>query len=279
MVPVGADKLRLSAGADGMAQEPGGTREVAARTALVTGGAQRIGRAIALALAQDGWDVAIHYRASVAQAHDAVAQVRGLGRRACALAQDLTAPGAAEALLDACAGALGPAVCLVNNASRFEPDSALDFSPAQFESHMRTNVLAPMLLARALHARLPDGARAVVVNLLDQKLWNPNPDFFTYTLSKAALESATGLLARALAPRVRVVGVAPGITLPSAGQTDAGFARAHGATPLGASSTPQDVARAVVYLANAPAVTGTTLLVDGGQHLVPSARDVMFLAS
>src|SRR5208282_3507638 len=115
--------------------------------------------------------------------------------------------------------------------------------------------------------------------LLDQKLWNPNPDFFSYTLSKSALEAATGLLARALAPRLRVVGVAPGITLQARGQTPAGFEAAHRATPLGRASTPEDVARAVVFLANSPAITGTTLLVDGGQHLVPTARDVMFLKS
>jgi len=118
-----------------------------------------------------------------------------------------------------------------------------------------------------------------VVNLLDQKLWNPNPDFLSYTLSKAALESATGLLARALAPQLRVLGVAPGITLPAAGQTDDGFAAAHRANPLGRGSTPDDIAAAVVYLANAPAVTGTTLLVDGGQHLLPTTRDIMFLTS
>ena len=117
----------------------------------------------------------------------------------------------------------------------------------------------------------------MVINLLDQKLWNPNPDFLSYTLSKSALKEATRLLALALAPRVRVVGVAPGITLPSGAQTEAGFERAHQRTPLGASSTPHDIAQAVVYLARASAVTGTTLLVDGGQHLQPSTRDVMFL--
>ncbi len=121
--------------------------------------------------------------------------------------------------------------------------------------------------------------QGVVINLLDQKLWNPNPDFLSYTLSKAALEAATGLLARALAPRLRVVGVAPGITLPSQGQTAAGFAAAHRATPLGRSSAPEDIARAVVFLAGAPAVTGTTLLVDGGQHLLPTTRDIQFLTS
>jgi NAD(P)-dependent dehydrogenase (short-subunit alcohol dehydrogenase family) len=247
------------------------------RVALVTGAAQRIGRTLALGLAADGWDIAVHYRESSAEAQATVEQVRALGRRAHPIAFDLDRAEEAEAWLAACESTLGPVTCLVNNASQFVPDSADDFSLAGLDRHMRVNVAAPIVLARALHARLPAGAQGVVVNLLDQKLWNPNPDFFTYTLSKAALESATGLLARALAPRTRVVGVAPGITLPARGQTPAGFEAAHRATPLGYASTPDDLARAVVYLAGARAVTGTTLLVDGGQHLVPTRRDIMFL--
>jgi NAD(P)-dependent dehydrogenase (short-subunit alcohol dehydrogenase family) len=142
---------------------------------------------------------------------------------------------------------------------------------------MRTNVAAPVLLAQALHASLAADDRGVVINLLDQKLWNPNPDFLSYTLSKAALREATVLLAQALAPRVRVVGIAPGITLPSGTQSEAAFAAAHTGTPLGRSSRPEDVASAVAFVARAQAITGTTLLVDGGQHLVGSPRDVMFL--
>lgn len=248
--------------------------------ALVTGGAQRLGRAIALALAEQGWDVAVHYHRSHAAALETVAAIEALGRRAHAVQQDLTALDA-PALLAACEATLGPGPvhCLVNNASLFEYDTAASFTPAAFEIHMRTNALAPVQLAIAMHARLPATARGVVINLLDQKLWNPNPDFLSYTLSKAALESATGLLARALAPRLRVLGVAPGITLPVQGQTAAAFAAAHRATPLQRGSTPEDVARAVAFLARAPAVTGTTLLVDGGQHLLPTTRDIMFLTS
>jgi NAD(P)-dependent dehydrogenase (short-subunit alcohol dehydrogenase family) len=248
-----------------------------ARVALVTGAGQRIGQAIALALAQDGWDVAVHYHRSRAAAEATVAQLRALGRRACALPADLAEAGAPVQLLEDCRAQLGTPLCLVNNASQFAPDTVQDYSLAGLEAHLRVNLAAPLALARALHERLAEDDRGVVVNLLDQKLWNPNPDFFTYTLSKAALEAATGLLARALAPRLRVVGVAPGISLPAPGQTQAGFESAHRATPLGRASTPLDVARAVVYLAGAPAVTGTTLLVDGGQHLVPTRRDIMFL--
>jgi len=249
------------------------------RVALVTGGAQRIGRAIALALAHDGWDVAIHFRSSRAAAMETVAQIQAMGRRAHAVAFELSAAHGWNDLLDDCERALGTLRCLVNNASLFGTDSAQDFSLERFEAHMRVNVAAPVALACALHARLPADATGVVVNLLDQKLWNPNPDFLSYTLSKSALQAATGILARALAPKLRVVGVAPGITLPAPGQTVSGFESAQRATLLGHASRPEDIAQAVVFLINAPAITGTSLIVDGGQHLVPTARDIMFLKS
>ena len=247
------------------------------RAALVTGGARRIGRAIALALAGDGWDVAVQYGRSAAEAADTVRAIESLGRRAAAFGCDLADAGAVGELPGRCAALAGPLTCVVNNASLFEYDSAADFSPALLARASAVNVAAPVLLAQALAAQLPPDRQGVVINLLDQKLFNPNPDFLSYTLSKAALKEATVLLARALAPRVRVVGIAPGITLPSGDQSEAGFAAAHAKTPLGRSSTPEDVAQAVVFAANAAAVTGTTLLVDGGQHLVPSDRDVMFL--
>ena len=245
--------------------------------ALVTGGARRIGRAIALALARDGWDVAVHYGRSAADAGETVRAIEALGRRAAAFDCDLADAAAVRALPGRCALALGALTCVVNNASLFEYDSAAHFSSELLERAMAINLAAPVLLAQALAAQLPAGRSGVVINLLDQKLFNPNPDFLSYTLSKAALREATTLLAQALAPGVRVVGVAPGITLVSGEQSDAGFAAAHTRTPLGRSSTPEDVAQAVVFAARAQAVTGTTLLVDGGQHLVPSERDVMFL--
>jgi NAD(P)-dependent dehydrogenase (short-subunit alcohol dehydrogenase family) len=246
--------------------------------ALVTGAARRIGRDIALALATDGWDIAVHYATSRDDAQQTVAAIEQLGRRAIAVNRDLAVEAGVRSLLAECAQELGPVSCVVNNASLFERDDALSFGADQLARVMRINVAAPVLLAQALHAGLDDDARGVVVNLLDQKLANPNPDFLSYTLSKAALQEATRLLAMALAPKVRVVGVAPGLTLVSGEQSDEGFRRAHARTPLGRGSTPADIAQAVVYLAKAGAVTGTTLLVDGGQHLVRSARDVMFLA-
>jgi NAD(P)-dependent dehydrogenase (short-subunit alcohol dehydrogenase family) len=249
-----------------------------APVALVTGAARRLGRAIALALAHAGWDVAIHYRASRTEAEALAREIAALGRRAALVHGDLADEAAVKRLLPAAIEALGPVTCVVNNASLFDYDSPQDFTMAKLDAHMRANTGAPVLLAQALHAHTPAGSQAVVINLLDQKLYNLNPDFLSYTLSKAALQAATTVLAQALAPTVRVVGVAPGITLVSGDQSAQGFAKAHAQTPLGRSSTPEDIAAAVLYAATARAVTGTTLLVDGGQHLLPLGRDVMFLA-
>ena len=246
--------------------------------ALVTGAGKRIGQAIAMGLAQAGWDVAVHYRASADEAAATVAAIVALGRRAVALQCDLADDAAVRGLLARAQAALGPIGCVVNSASLFAYDGAADFSPALLAAHMQANVAAPILLAQALHAATPAGSQAVVINLLDQKLYNLNPDYLSYTLSKSALHSATTMLAQALAPTVRVVGVAPGLTLVSGEQTEAGFAAAHQRTPLGQSSTAQDIADAVCYAATARALTGTTLLVDGGQHLMPLPRDVMFIA-
>jgi NAD(P)-dependent dehydrogenase (short-subunit alcohol dehydrogenase family) len=250
-----------------------------APVALITGAGRRIGRAIALGMARAGWDVAVHYRQSEAEAREVVAAIAAMGRRAAALRCDLADEAAVRQLLPQAVAALGPVQCVVNNASLFDYDSATDFTAARLDRHMRANVAAPVLLAQALHAATPEGAQAVVINLLDQKLYNLNPDFLSYTLSKAALQAATTMLAQQLAPKLRVVGVAPGITLVSGDQSAAGFEQAHRQTPLGRSSTPEDIVAAVLYAAGARAMTGTTLLVDGGQHLMPLARDVMFLTT
>ena len=264
-------------GAGRLARRQGQTTN-ARKVALVTGAGKRLGRAIALAMADRGWDIVVHYRHSEDDADLTVLDIESRGRRALALQCDLSDEAAVRALLPR-AAAFGRVSCVVNNAALFEQDSASDFSVARLDAHMHANLAAPVLLAQALHAVTPEDEQAVVINLLDQKLHNLNPDFLSYTLSKAALETATTMLAQALAPRVRVVGVAPGITLQSGDQTPEAFAKAHRVTPLGRSSLPDDVAAAVCYLAEASAVTGTTLLVDGGQHLMPLPRDVMFLAT
>jgi NAD(P)-dependent dehydrogenase (short-subunit alcohol dehydrogenase family) len=246
--------------------------------ALVTGAGRRIGRAIALGLAQAGWDIALHFRRSEMEARDTADAIRALGRRTALLQCELSDEAAVRALLPRAIEALGPVACVVNNASQFDYDSATAFSPTLLATLMQANVSAPLLLAQALHAATPPGRQAVVINLLDQKLYNLNPDFLSYTMSKAALQAATTMLAQALAPSVRVVGLAPGLTMVSGEQSAAGFVQAHQRTALGQSSTPQDIADAVCYLATARAITGTTLVVDGGQHLIPLPRDVMFLS-
>ena len=254
------------------------------KIALVTGAAKRLGKAIAIGLAKDGWDVAIHYGNSKDAAAETVQEILATGQRGIALQADLSDEKQASQLIARCAEALGTPTCLVNNASLFQYDVASSFSYAALDRHMTTNVAAPLILSRDLyrqHAKfkiaggeVPSG---VIINLLDQKLANLNPDFLSYTLSKAALHSATTLLAQSFAPILRVVGVAPGITMVSGDQSEDGFVKAHAMTPLGKSSAPEDIAGAVVYLANASSITGTTLYVDGGQHLLSTDRDVMFL--
>lgn len=241
---------------------------------LVTGAARRLGRAIALHLAYRGWDVAVHYRGSADEAAATARDIAGLGAQAELFQADLADEAQCGALLPAVIARFGYVTAVVNNASLFEYDSVADFGYAAMERHWRANTAPAIVLARALHA----AGGGAVVNLLDQKLWNPNPDYFSYTLSKAALEAATTLLAQALAPGTRVCGVAPGVTLVSGPMDSAEFERAHKLTPLERSSTPEDIARAVLFLLESPAITGTTLLVDGGQHLQAQSRDVLFLA-
>jgi NAD(P)-dependent dehydrogenase (short-subunit alcohol dehydrogenase family) len=260
-----------------------GRPTVAARVVLITGAARRIGRALALGFAAAGWDVAVHFGSSKAQADEVVAEIVALGRQAVALQADLAVEAEVIRLVPGCMAALGRPVCIVNNASAFDEDTARDIGYERLLQQTAVNLGAPLVLARMLYEVTPDAARTdealrgVVVNLLDQKLYNMNPDYLSYTLSKAALQTATVALAQALAPKLRVVGLAPGLTLQSAGQTPDGFEAAHRVTPLGRASRPEDIVAAALYLADAAGVTGTTLVVDGGQHLVPSPRDVMFL--
>jgi len=263
------------------------TEKLPSPVALVTGAARRIGRVIALELARSGFDIALHHRGtsahSFADAESTAAELRAAGARVHVFAADFADPAATAALLPAVAQAFGRVDAVVNSASRFEYDSPATFDAALLESLTRSNTAAPVALAQALAVQVaaqPAHARVTpcVVNLLDQKLHNPNPDYFSYTLTKAALAHATVLLAQALAPVVRVCGVSPGITLVSGPMDEAEFAKAHTLTALGRSSTPEDIARAVRFLIESPAITGIDLAVDGGQHLVGQSRDVLFLA-
>jgi NAD(P)-dependent dehydrogenase (short-subunit alcohol dehydrogenase family) len=248
----------------------------ASRTVLVTGAAKRLGREIALALASAGWNVALHYRSSPREAAQTAEDCRRIApslRFECVQA-DLDDEAQVRELVPNVVGAMGRLDAIVNSASRFEHDSVRTFGGDSLRSHMRTNVVAPVLLAQALHEHVTaHPGTGAVVNLLDQKLWNPNPDFLSYTLSKAALEAANTSLALALAPHVRVVGVAPGLTLTSHMLSQEKFEQLHRLSPLGRSSTPQDVASAVRFALENSSITGTTLLVDGGQHLMKFDRD------
>ncbi len=247
--------------------------------ALVTGGAHRLGREIALHLAAQGWDVAVHYHRSKLAADAVCTEARALGAQAAAVGADLFELAAARDLLPQAVAALGRVDAVVNNAALFEFDDAQHFSVEAAQRHYQVNTIAPVLLAQALHAHVSArGAQGCVVNLLDQKLANPDPDYLSYTLSKAALQAATVALAQALAPVLRVVGVAPGLMLPSGPMTDDEFTRVHSRTPLARGCTPQDVAQAVHFALQARAMTGATLLVDGGQHLAGIGRDVLFAA-
>ena len=254
----------------------------ARRVALVTGAAQRIGREIALHLAAQGWDIAVHCRSSREAAVSTVAELRELGADAEVFVADLADEAACVALVPAVTKHFTRLDAVVNNAALFEHDDVSSFSTECMSRHWRANTAPAILLARALHAhckaRQTEGVQGVVINLLDQKLFNPNPDHLSYTLSKAALQAATTMLAMALAPQLRVCAVAPGVTLPSGDMSAAEFDAAQRMTLLARSSTPVDVARAVHFLLESPAITGSTLLVDGGQHLTAQPRDVMFLA-
>lgn len=246
---------------------------------LVTGAALRLGREIALTLAAAGWQVAVHYRHSAQDALKTVADCDRLTSGSAAFDADLSNEAAVRGLLPRVVRHFGRVDAVVNSASTFEHDSAATFSFAALDKHLHSNTAAPILLAQALHEHVvsrstPEHAgKCAVVNLLDQKLWNQNPDFLSYTLSKAALEAAGTMLAMALAPQVRVVGVAPGLTLTSHLLSDAEFAARHKLSPLGRSSTPADVTNAVKFALENSSITGTTLLVDGGQHLMRFERD------
>ncbi|HXP31322.1 MAG TPA: SDR family oxidoreductase [Stellaceae bacterium] len=238
-----------------------------ARAALITGAAQRIGRAIALELAADGWAVAVHYRRSAAAAEELAAQIGANGGRAIALAADLARESETIGLIPAAARALGPLGVLVNNASVFENDHALSVTRASWERHLETNLRAPFVLMQEFARHLPEDREGAIINLVDERVWNLTPHFVSYTLSKAGLWTLTQTMALALAPRIRVNAIGPGPTLPSPRQTDEQFRRQCEAMPLKRGTTPQEIAAAVRFILAAPAMTGQMIALDGGQHL------------
>ena len=257
---------------------PGGAAPARPRpVVLVTGGARRLGRTIALDLGAHGFDVAVHYRGSADAARDTVQVLQAAGARAHALAADLADEAQARALVPAVVAHFGRIDAVVNNASAFEYDDVASFDYARMQRHAAANTGAAVVLARALHAAVCAASQeGCVVNLLDQQLWNPNPDYFSYTLSKAALESATTMLAMALAPQVRVCGVAPGLTLGSELIDEAMLERLRTTSLLRRSVDAGDVAHAVRFALTNRSMTGSTVMVDAGFHLLRAERDFPF---
>jgi NAD(P)-dependent dehydrogenase (short-subunit alcohol dehydrogenase family) len=237
------------------------------KVALVTGAARRIGHALALELAREGWDVAVHYHGSKAEAEAAAAEIRRLGRRAAVLAADLARETEVARLVAQAVDALGPLGLLVNNASRFERDGALSATRESWDAHLETNLRAPFVLIQEFARQLPEAAAGNVVNVLDQRVWNLTPGFISYTVSKAGLWTLTQTLALALAPRIRVNGIGPGPTLPSPRQSAEHFAEQCASTPLGIGTTPEEIARALRFILSSPSMTGQMIALDGGQHL------------
>lgn len=237
------------------------------RAALVTGGGQRLGRAIALALADVGFDVAVHYHSSAAAAETVCAEIRDRGRQAVMLRADLGTEHAVDGLIAAAARAIGPVGVLVNNASVFERDEWDSASRASWDRHMEPNLRAPFLLTQQFARALPAGAEGVVVNMIDQRVWSLTPHFVSYSISKAGLWAMTQTMALALAPRIRVNAIGPGPALPSTRQTQAQFDRQAASVPLGHGTSSEEVARAVLAILALPAMTGQMIALDGGQHL------------
>lgn len=250
--------------------------------ALVTGGARRLGRAMVLALARAGRDVAIHYNGSGDEAEQVAAEARALGVRAQVFAADLLDLDAAEALVPRVTDAMGQLSVLVNNASIFEHDTLATATRESWDRHLGSNLRAPFILSQAFAAQAPKAdrsgaepvAQALIVNMVDQRVLKPTPEFLTYAIAKAALWDMTRMLAQALAPDIRVNAIGPGPTLRGARQTEDAFARQRGATILQRGADPEDVAATLTYLLAAKAVTGQMICVDGGQHLAWRTPDI-----
>lgn len=237
------------------------------KTALITGAARRIGRAIAMDLAAHGWRVGIHYRRSREEAEALASEIRLAGGEAAALAANLADIADVQTLIPRCTEALGLPTCLVNNASEFFLDTIGSVTPEGWHTHLDINLKAPVFLAQALYGSLPAGVEGSVINIIDQRVWRPTPDFFSYTISKAGLWTATQTLAQAMAPRVRVNAIGPGPVLQSVHQTPSDFAAEKNSTPLQRGPSLAEIAAAVRFILETPSMTGQMIALDGGQHL------------
>jgi NAD(P)-dependent dehydrogenase (short-subunit alcohol dehydrogenase family) len=249
-----------------------------ARTALVTGGARRIGRAIVEGLADNGYAVAIHANGSFAEARALARSIEERGGMAVALAADLSEGEQAEKLVADATRLLGPLGLLVNNASVFRGDSATSFDEKRFDQHFSVHVKAPLRLAEGFAAQLPENDDGLIVNMIDQRVWALTPNFFSYTLSKATLWTATQTLAQALAPRIRVNAIGPGPTLANERQSAADFRKQTDGVLLRRGPDLSEFARTILYLVQTPSITGQMIALDGGQHLAWETPDVADIA-
>ncbi|HJS45038.1 MAG TPA: SDR family oxidoreductase [Rhizomicrobium sp.] len=244
------------------------------KNALVTGAAKRLGRAIALDLAAQGWNVAIHYNSSEEDAGRAAQAVRAFGAQAAILKCDLSKEAETATLVDRAVKALGPLTALINSASLFENDDWQSASRKSWDDHIEINLRSPLLLSQLFAKQLPADAKGTIINIIDQRVLKPTPQFLSYSVSKAGLYWLTTTLAQGMGPRIRVNAVGPGPILKNPRQSDADFNRQRDATILGRGADPADICAAVRYLLDAEAVTGQMLAVDGGQHLIWQTPDV-----
>ena len=249
------------------------------RVALVTGAGRRIGRAIALELGRLGWRVGVHYAHSRAEAEAVAALIRNTGGAAEPLEADLADAASVARLVPECARRLGAPSCLVNNAALFLDDRIETLDPAQWDRQLAVNLRAPLLLAKAMAAGLPEGAAGAIINIIDQRVWRPTPLFFSYGVAKAGLWAATRTLAQALAPRIRVNAIGPGPVLQSVHQSPEDFAHEAASTLLGHGTTPDEIAAAVRFILDAPAMTGQMIALDGGQHLAWATPELVDIDS
>lgn len=245
------------------------------KTALITGAAKRIGRQLALDLAKAGYDMAVHCNASRVEAEEVAAIIRKMGRRAAVVQGDLAELATPGDIIAQASKALGPLDVLINNASIFEPDEVGGISPESWAQHQDTNLRAPIMLAQGFAAQLPATAHGNIINIVDQRVWKLNPRFFSYTMSKTGLWTATRTLAQALAPRIRVNAIGPGPALPSARMDVQEFDKQARLTLLGRGTSPEEISAAALFILSQPALTGQMIALDGGQHLVWQTPDVV----
>ena len=244
------------------------------KSVLITGAAKRIGRQMALDLADDGWDVAVHCDQSIADANEVVGLIRAKGRKAVVVQGDLADDGIAEKLIVRSVEGIGPLTALINNASIFEIDKVGDITSDSWQRHQDINLRSPVMLAQAFAKQLPSSELGNIINVIDQRVWKLNPRFFSYTMSKSGLWTATRTLAQALAPRIRVNAIGPGPALPSARMSQDDFAKQESLTLLGRGTSPAEISQAIKFILSQPALTGQMIALDGGQHLVWQTADV-----